>query len=99
MKRATTVWGYADADFEAEEELLEAINWESLIVDGMSWLGKPGKESSCIGEFQRLLLIPAKKNLPWLSNELTKSIQSRNVAYKHAKRAGAPQHLSYKQNS
>jgi len=31
--RAATVWGYADTDFEAEKELLEAIDWESLIVD------------------------------------------------------------------
>jgi len=30
---AATVWGYADTDFEAEKELLEAIDWESLIVD------------------------------------------------------------------
>jgi len=26
------------------------------------------------------------------------TLPARNVAYKHAKRAGAPQHLSYKQN-
>ena len=31
--RAATVWGYADTDFKAEKELLEAIDWESLIVD------------------------------------------------------------------
>ena len=30
---AAIVWGYADTDFEAEKELLEAIDWESLIVD------------------------------------------------------------------
>ena len=39
MKRATTVWGYADADFEAEKELLEAIDWESLVAGDidMAW--------------------------------------------------------------
>ena len=31
--RAAIVWGYADVDFEAEKELLEPIDWESLIVD------------------------------------------------------------------
>ena len=42
--------------------------------------------------------LPAKKNLPWLSRELTTSIRSRNLAYKRAKRTGTPQHfLSYKQ--
>ena len=65
----------------------------------LTWLGKPGKESSwlqCISEFQRLPFL--LKNLPWLSKELTKSILSRNMSYKCAKRSGAPQHLSYKQN-
>ena len=40
---------------------------------------------------------PAKRNLPWLSKELTKSICARNLAYKRAKKTDVSQHfLLYK---
>ena len=94
-----TIWRYDHADFQTANELLENVDWESLIVDDIdvAWQNWETKFMSIMDQCVPKTTLPAKKNLPWLSKELTKSIRARNSAYKRAKRTRASQHfLSYK---
>ena len=90
---------YDHADFQTANELLETVDWESLIVDDIdvAWQNWETKFMSIMNQCVLKTTIPTKKNLPWLLKELNKSIRARNVAYKRAKRTGASQlFLSYK---
>ena len=89
-----TIWRYDHADFQIANELLETVDWESLIVDDIdvAWQNWEIKFMSIMDQCVPETTLPAKKYLPWLSKELTKSIH-----VKCAKRTGASQHfLSYK---
>ena len=71
----------------------------NLIVDDIdvAWQNWEIKFMSIMDQCVPKTTLPAKKYLPWLSKELTKSIRVRKLAYKSAKRIGASQHfLSYK---
>ena len=93
-----TIWRYDHADFQIANELFETVDWESLIVDDIDvdWRNWEIKFMSIMDQYVQKTTLPAKKYLPWLSKELTKSIRVRKLAYKSARRIGASRHfLSY----
>ena len=85
-----TLWRYDHANFETAKELLETVDLESLIADDtdVAWQNGVTEFMSIMDQCVPKTATPTKWNLPWLSKELTKSIHTRNLAYKCAKRTG-----------
>lgn len=73
--RPRKVWRY-DHDFQTANELLETVDWESLIVDDIdvAWQNWEKTFMNIMDQCVPKTTLPAKKNLPWLSKELTKSV-------------------------
>ena len=84
------IWRYKFADFEAANTMLETVNWTELLTGDINQTWKAWKRQymdimeKCIPQ----ATLPNQRNLPWLNNELTKSMSARNLAYKKAKRSG-----------
>ena len=85
-----TIWKYAQADFTKACSLIEATNWESLLTGDVNqaltnWEAK-------YMEIMELCIpkkpLPKRRNLPWLTKELTKGIRKRNLLYRRARRGG-----------
>ena len=96
LSKQRIVWRYDHADFQTANELLETVNWNFSWKVTLMWLERQNLCLSWTSVCQKTT-IPTKRNLSWLSKELTKSICARNLAYKCAKKTGALQHfLSYK---
>jgi len=83
-----TIWKYALADFEKANELLSEIDmanilddtdvnlawtkWQDAFLKTMEWCIPKGKT-------------PKRKNLPWLSKDMTKMIKTRNRYFRRAR--------------
>ena len=91
------VWHYSSGDFERACEMLDSINWDSIL----------DKENInlCWREWQNIFLyimsvcipkkmLPSRKNLPWISNSILKAIRTRKRLFKAFKRTGCIHKLS-----
>ena len=69
-------------------------NWDELFSDDInsSWLNWQGKFLEIMEEcIPRRVLPPRRRNLPWLSKGITRSMRRRNTLFKRAKRSGTHQ--------
>ena len=91
------IWRYANADFQAANQLLEAVDWESLIVDDIdvAWQSWEREFMGVMHQCVPKSTLPAKKNLPWLSRELTTSIRSQDIWCINVLRELAPHNISF----
>ena len=75
-----TIWKYAQANFTKACSLIKATNWESLLTGDVNqaltnWEAKYMEIMElCIPKKS----LPKRRNLPWLTKELTKGIRKRN---------------------
>ena len=71
-----TIKRYDHADFETANELLEMVDWKSLMVDDIdvAWENWKTRFLSIMDQCIPNPTLPAKRNLPWLSKKLITSI-------------------------
>jgi len=94
-----TVWRYAQADFQRARELIATTDWEALLCEDVDesiiqW-------SNCfLGIMEQCIpkaSLAKRRNLPWLTKNISSSIRKRNYLFKRAKRSGRPdQFYKYK---
>ena len=84
------IWRYAHADFVRACELIDMLDMES-IIDGnsveKSWTNWKRAFMSIIPKAQ----LPNRRNLPWLTKEIVKTIKKRNYYYRIARKYGRPE--------
>ena len=82
------IWRYNLADFDQAMELLDSMEWETLLDDNdvdVYW-------SSFKHYFLQIMeiciphaMVKTKKNVPWLNKEVIQAIRKRNLLYRRAK--------------
>ena len=87
--RPRTVWRYKDANFAKARDMINAINWSSVLpmdnpdTAAMVWQNKfLDIMDECIPA-QRL---PRRRKLPWLTKNVVRYMRKRNAAFKKAKK-------------
>ena len=85
------IWRYAQADFEQANQLLSECDWDKLLEsDDVDQCLKVWNEcfmnimGSCIPKG----VLPKKKNLPWLTKNLTRAMHKRKWLYRRARKTG-----------
>ena len=88
--KGRTVWLYRHADWAKAGDLIEDVDWESLLDDNIdiSWSNWHNKFISIMEECIPKKRLPNRKNLPWLNRKLVTSMKKRNLLYRRAKRTG-----------
>ena len=88
------IWRYAQADFELANQLLSECDWDELLEsDSVDQCLEAWNEyfmsvmETCIPKGT----LPKKKNLPWLTKNLTRAMRKRNWLFRRAKNAGPAQ--------
>ena len=93
--QARKVWRYASADFPRACELIEHIDWDSVVT---------GDVNEALSNWERKFVqvmeecipmgtILSKPNLPWLTRDLLGVSRKHNLLYRRAKRAGKSRHF------
>ena len=85
-----TIWKYSQADFTKACSLIEATNWEPLLTGDVNQ-ALTNWEAKYMEIMELCILkkpLPKRRNLPWLTKELTKGIRKRNFLYQRARRGG-----------
>ena len=85
------VWIYKNGDFARACELIDDFDWECVFSDDVdssasSWSPFLEIMNECVP--QRALSL--RKNLPWLTNDITRLIHQRNSQYQKAKKSNDP---------
>ena len=93
------IWRYALADFDRAAELLDTIEWTSLLPDNVDAFWSAWKTyflqimEICIPN----AIVRVKKNVPWMNRDISVAIKQRNKLFQLAKRSGkASDHVKYK---
>ena len=91
-----TIWRYKYADYEKASKLLERVDLSEVLSGDMDTAAQKWEEQflAIMEECIPKLTITPGSNLPWLLKELRKLFQTRNEAFKRAKRTGRPNHQS-----
>jgi len=83
-----TIWKYALADFEKANELLSEIDMANILDDTDVELAWTKWQDAFLKTMERCIpkgKTPKRKNLPWLSKDLTKMIKTRNRYFRRAR--------------
>ena len=84
------VWRYALADFNRAAELLDTVDWTSLLPDNVDAFWSAWKTyflqimEICIPN----AMVKTKKKIPWMNKDITVAIKQRNKLFRIAKRSG-----------
>ena len=84
------VWRYSLADFDRAAEMLESIEWNTLLPSEADSYWKAWKTyflqimELCVPH----AIVKPKSNVPWMNHCLTTAIRKRNILFRMAKRTG-----------
>ena len=84
------MWWYKLADFDTANNLLDSIDWDNLLSGDINQAWENWKKTYVMEQCIPYTSIKTKRNLPWINIDLTKSLRSRNLAYKKAKQTNNP---------
>ena len=88
------IWRYAHADFDKANEMLSNTEWD-LIIDSSDINQSLSNWEQCFMNVMAACIpkgmLPKKKNLPWMSKNIHRTIMRRNNMYKRAKSSGPMQ--------
>ena len=84
------IWNYKLANWDKANDLINDFDWDELLSDDInkSWSNWCEKFLSIMNHCIPRRKLPPRKNLPWLSKELTSLMRKRNMLYKHSKQLG-----------
>ena len=85
------IWRYAHADWAGACEAIDEINWDDLVMTENiddAWEAWLQQFMSIMNQFIPNCTLRSRRNLPWLTKPLIKSIKKRNLLYKRAKKSG-----------
>ena len=92
-----TIWRYKDADYRKARQMIEETNWDHLLHENdidysaTNWHNKFMEiMSACIPQ----QTLKRRRNLPWLTKNITHHIRKRNAAFQAARKSGKPEHHS-----
>ena len=84
------VWRYDLAEFDRAAEMLDAIEWSSLLPDDVDsyW--------SCWSNYFLKIMelciphpvVKTKQDVPWMTRTISEAIKKRNALFRKAKRTG-----------
>ena len=88
--KGRVIWCFNQADWERAGTLINDFDWNSLMSDDIneSWSRWCKQFLSIMEECIPKRTLPQRKNLPWLTKRLIRSIQKRNLLYKRGKISG-----------
>ena len=86
------VWKYVQADFGKACSLIEGTNWDALISNdvNVSLKNWQNKFLSIIEECIPKQTLPRRRNLPWMSRSLVRTMRKRSRLYKKARKHRNP---------
>ena len=87
------IWRYNYADFDKAMELLDEIEWESLLNESdvdLYWSALKNYFLQVMEVCIPNAIVKVKKDLPWLNHDIKKAIQKRDSLYRRLKRSGTP---------
>ena len=94
QQQPRTIWRYSCADFRKACELIDATDWDNLLpaedVDlaAINWNNKfMDIMQTCIPQ----QTLRKRRNVPWLTKNITRYMKKRNAAFQAAKRSGKPE--------
>ena len=97
-----TIWRYQDADYRKACQLIEEADWDHLLRENdidcsaTNWHNKFMEiMSACIPQ----KTLRRKRNVPWLTTNITRHIRKRNAAFQAAKKSGKSEHQVYRVQS
>jgi len=85
------IWKYAQADFGKACEMIDDTDWDRLLTDDINeslgnWQAKfMGIIEDCVPK----KVLPKRRNLPWMTRNLTRAMRKRNHLFRRAKKSGS----------
>ena len=88
--KGRTIWRYTYADWDGACEAIDGFNWDLVMTENIddAWKNWLQQFMLIMSEFIPNCTLRTRRNLPWLTNSLIKSIKKRNLLYKRAKKTG-----------
>ena len=86
--KGRVVWRYSHANWDRACDLIEAIDWSSLLDPtdiNRSWTQWSKTFLSIMEKCIPKATLPRRKNRPWLSKKILQAMRRRNMYYKRAK--------------
>ena len=92
-----TIWRYQDADYRKARQMIEEADWDHLLHENdidcsaTNWHNKFMEiMSACIPQ----KTLRRRRNVPWLTKNITRHIRKRNTAFQASRKSGKPEHHS-----
>ena len=90
-----TIWRYKDGDYRQARLMIEETDWDHLLHENdvdcsaINWHNKFMEiMSACIPQ----QTLRRRRNVPWLTKNITRHIRKRNAAFQAATKSGKPEH-------
>ena len=92
-RRVRKVWRYAYADFNLADQMISAIDWDTLFSSNdinISWSNWRDKFLQVMDACIPKVTIKGRKNLPWLTKPVIQAMRKRNRTFHTAKKSKSP---------
>ncbi len=85
------VWKYAQADFTKASTQIDVTNWDTLFTDDIneSLTNWQTRFMEIIEECVSRKVLPKRRNLPWMTINLTRAMRKRNHLFRRVRNSGS----------